>query len=47
MITEPIRYTEEFAEAGADFITVHIEACKDVGKHSKRSKMRSESRLVG
>lgn len=32
MITEPIRYTEEFAEAGADFITVHIEACKDVGK---------------
>lgn len=30
MITEPIRYVEEFAKAGADIITVHLEACKDV-----------------
>ena len=28
MITEPERYIEEFAEAGADSITVHVEACK-------------------
>ena len=28
MIEEPIRYIEEFAEAGADLITVHAEACK-------------------
>ena len=28
MITEPERYIEEFAEAGADGITVHVEACK-------------------
>jgi ribulose-phosphate 3-epimerase len=27
MITEPDRYIEEFAEAGADWITVHAEAC--------------------
>lgn len=30
MITEPIRYIEEFAKAGADLITVHLEACEDV-----------------
>lgn len=30
MITEPIRYIEEFAQAGADIITVHLEACEDV-----------------
>ncbi len=30
MIEEPIRYIGEFAKAGADIITVHYEACKDV-----------------
>ncbi len=30
MITEPIRYVEAFAKAGADILTVHFEACKDV-----------------
>ncbi len=30
MIEEPIRYIEEFKKAGADCITVHLEACKDV-----------------
>ena len=30
MITEPIRYVEAFAEAGADILTVHYEACKDI-----------------
>lgn len=30
MITEPIRYVEEFAKAGADLITIHYEACEDV-----------------
>lgn len=32
MIREPIRYIERFAEAGADGITVHAEACEDLGK---------------
>lgn len=27
MVTEPIRYLEDFKEAGADIITVHAEAC--------------------
>ncbi len=30
MIEEPIRYLEDFRNAGADLITVHYEACKDV-----------------
>ncbi len=32
MITEPARYAKEFAEAGADIITFHYEACADVDK---------------
>ena len=30
MITEPIRYIEAFQKAGADLITIHLEACEDV-----------------
>ena len=30
MITEPIRYIDDFVKAGADIITVHVEACEDV-----------------
>ncbi len=30
MIVDPIRYVAEFAKCGADIITVHLEACKDV-----------------
>ena len=30
MITEPIRYIKEFSKAGADIITIHLEACQDV-----------------
>ena len=30
MVTEPIRYVEAFAKAGADLITVHLEACEDI-----------------
>ncbi len=30
MIDDPIRYLEDFRKAGADIITVHYEACKDV-----------------
>lgn len=30
MITEPIRYVEAFKKAGADLITIHLEACEDV-----------------
>jgi len=30
MIEEPIRYIDEFVASGADIITIHVEACKDV-----------------
>lgn len=30
MVTEPIRLVKAFAEAGADIITVHLEACSDI-----------------
>ncbi|MBR6003452.1 MAG: ribulose-phosphate 3-epimerase [Lachnospiraceae bacterium] len=30
MVVDPIRYVDEFAKCGADIITVHYEACKDV-----------------
>ena len=30
MVQEPIRYVKLFAEAGSDYITVHVEACEDV-----------------
>lgn len=30
MIQEPIRYIEQFVKAGADLITVHLEACAEV-----------------
>ena len=32
MIEEPIRYIDEFVEAGADIITVHVEACKHLDR---------------
>ena len=31
MVQEPIRYVEAFKEAGAHIVTVHLEACEDVG----------------
>lgn len=30
MVQEPIRYIEAFKQAGADMVTIHLEACKDV-----------------
>lgn len=38
MITEPIRYLEDFKACGADIITIHQEACKDVRGTLKKIK---------
>lgn len=38
MIEEPIRYVEEFVKAGADIITVHVEACKHLNRTINRIK---------
>lgn len=32
MVQEPIRYISDFVECGADSVTVHAEACHDVGE---------------
>lgn len=31
MVKDPIRYIDDFVKAGADLITIHTEACEDVG----------------
>ncbi len=36
MIQEPVRYIEQFVKAGADLITVHLEACADVAGTLKK-----------
>ena len=38
MINEPIRYVEAFQKAGADLITIHLEACEDVHKTLEKIK---------
>ncbi|MGN1084701.1 MAG: ribulose-phosphate 3-epimerase, partial [Lachnospiraceae bacterium] len=38
MITEPIRYLEEFVKAGADGITVHAEACGNLTETVRKIK---------
>ena len=38
MINEPIRYIDDFIEAGADWITIHVEACEDVEATLKKIK---------
>lgn len=45
MIDDPIRYIEDFKKAGADLITVHYEACKDLDATIK--KIRSVGVKVG
>lgn len=38
MIEEPARYFSDFVEAGADGITIHVEACSDFGETLGRLK---------
>jgi len=45
MITEPSRYIDEFADAGADIITVHAEACKHL--HRSIQQIKARGKLAG
>lgn len=45
MVQEPVRYVEDFKKAGADIITVHLEACKDI--HATIRKIRECKAKVG
>lgn len=38
MIEEPLRYIEDFAKAGADNITVHVEACRHLSRTLRKIK---------
>lgn len=38
MIKEPIRYIDSFKEAGADIITVHVEACENLDETIEKIK---------
>lgn len=45
MIEEPIRYVESFAKAGADWITVHVEACRHL--HSTLQSVKALGKKAG
>lgn len=45
MIEEPVRYVEDFKKSGADLLTVHVEACKDIPGTIK--KIRESGMKVG
>ena len=45
MVQEPIRYVKDFRDAGADYVTVHLEACEDV--HATLDKIRECEMGVG
>jgi ribulose-phosphate 3-epimerase len=48
MIEEPDRYLDQFAEAGSDIITVHIEACRHLHRTVQRIKeLRGGAILAG
>ena len=41
MISEPLRYIDDFADAGADIITFHVESDSDIDKTIEKIKSRS------
>ena len=40
MITDPLKYIDDFADAGADIITFHVECGSDIGKTIEKIKSR-------
>jgi len=47
MIDRPVRYVEQFCRAGADIVTVHVEADTEENTHRALSLIRSEGRRPG
>ena len=47
MIVEPVRYVEDFCDAGADLVTVHVESDTEENIHSAIDKIHGKGRRAG
>lgn len=47
MITRPVRYAEQFCDAGADLVTVHVEADEEAAIHEAVAKIRAKGKRPG
>jgi len=47
MIVEPVRYVERFCDAGADLVTVHVEADTEENIHAAIAKIHAKGKRAG
>ncbi|MCR5329818.1 MAG: ribulose-phosphate 3-epimerase [Lachnospiraceae bacterium] len=47
MIVEPARYVDQFIDAGADSVTIHLESCKETGCMETLQKIREKGAKCG
>ena len=47
MIVEPIRYVDEFCDAGADLVTVHVESDTEENIHAAIDKIHAKGKKAG
>ena len=47
MIVEPVRYAERFCDAGADLVTVHVEADTEANIHAAIDKIHAKGKRAG
>ena len=47
MIDRPVRYVEQFCDAGADIVTVHVEADSEEGTHEALRRIHAKGKKAG
>lgn len=47
MITKPVRYVEQFCDAGADLVTVHVESDFPENIHAALEKIHAKGKRAG
>ena len=47
MIVEPVRYVEQFCDAGADLVTVHVESDTEENTHEALAKIHAKGKRAG
>ena len=47
MIVQPVRYVEQFCDAGADLVTVHVEADTEENIHAAIDKIHAKGKKAG